>query len=118
METLTLRDLRVRCIVGVHPHERKVEQDLFFDLEIEYDFAPAAASDLLEDALDYTELSAAFDAWVRDQRFGLVETLAMRAADWLLAKDARIGACAVVVRKPAALTWAKHAEVRVARSRA
>jgi dihydroneopterin aldolase len=101
----------------VHPHERKVEQDLFFDLEMDYSFAAAADSDLLENALDYTDLSESFDAWVREQRFQLVETLAMRAADWLLVKDERIAACAVVVRKPAALTWARHAEVRVERSR-
>ena len=48
--TTGLHNLRIDCIVGIYPHERDQTQTVFLDIEIDYDFGPAAASDAIPDA--------------------------------------------------------------------
>ena len=51
--TTGLHNLRVDAIVGIYPHERDKAQTLFLDIELDYDFGPAAESDVISDAVDY-----------------------------------------------------------------
>ena len=51
--TTGLKQLHVDCIVGIFQHEREQTQAVLVDIEIDYDFAPAAASDAIPDAVDY-----------------------------------------------------------------
>ena len=85
MGIISIQDLKVRCIVGVNPHERKIEQDLFVDLRIEIDFSAAAVSDHLSHTVDYTEMADLLTGWMRREKFLLIETLAERACTLLCA---------------------------------
>lgn len=71
-----ISDLRVQTVIGVFGWERQVKQTVILDLEMATDIRPAAASDALEDALDYKAVSKRIIAFVSDSRFQLVETLA------------------------------------------
>ena len=117
MDRIGIRDLKISCIVGVHPHERKQEQDLFVDAELWLDFAPSARSDRLSDTVDYTQVAEDLTVFIRSEQFRLVETLADRACDMLLSRHPALRRCGLSIRKPGALPEARCAEVRVDRER-
>ncbi len=111
MGIISIQDLKVRCIVGVNPHERKIEQDLFVDLRIEIDFSAAAVSDHLSHTVDYTEMADLLTGWMRREKFLLIETLAERACTLLCAEWPQIRRCRITIKKPGALPRARYAAV-------
>lgn len=111
MGVLNIEDLRVRCIVGVYTHERKVEQDLFVDLRLEFDFSEAARTDQIAHTLDYTRLAAMLEEWMQREKFELIETLAERACVLIIDAFPQVRACRVTIKKPGALDKAKYAAV-------
>ena len=81
MDIVFIRDLRVDAIIGVFEWERRIRQTLSFDLEMAADIARAAASDRIEDTLDYKAVAKRIRAFVEASEFQLVETLAERVAE-------------------------------------
>ena len=82
---VSIRDLSVPAVIGVHDWEREVEQTLLFSVDMAADVRKAAASDNLADALDYSAVATTITAVVREGRFRLIETAAERVAERLLA---------------------------------
>ncbi len=118
MDMLSIRDLRISCIVGVHSHERKREQPLFLDVDLWLDFRPAAASDHLQNTIDYTSVAEDLTGFIREEKFQLIETLAHRACERLLRLQPRVQRCRLILRKPEAVPNAACAMVTVERDRA
>jgi 7,8-dihydroneopterin aldolase/epimerase/oxygenase len=116
MGIMNLEDLRIRCIVGVYTHERKVEQDLFVDVRLEFDFSEAARTDHISHTLDYTRLAAMLEEWMQREKFELIETLAERACVLITDGFPEVRHCRVTIKKPAALPAAKYASVTSERS--
>ena len=117
MDMLSIRELRVSCIVGVHPHERKHEQDIFLDIDLWFNFNPATAQDRLQDTLDYTRMAEDVTAFIRSERFQLIETLAHRTCERLLRLQTALHRCRLVIRKPGALPNALCVAVTVEQDR-
>lgn len=115
--TIELDRLAVRCIVGVLPFERVTEQDIFLDVSMDLDFAPAAASERVADTVDYASLAGSLSALVRERKFQLVETMAESCASLVLDSHPRVERVRVVVHKPAAVPQAADTRVRVDRLR-
>jgi 7,8-dihydroneopterin aldolase/epimerase/oxygenase len=85
---VSIRDMRVPAVIGVHDWEREIEQTLIFSVDMvpeTADVRQAAATDDLADALDYSAVASTIAAVVRDGRFRLIETAAERVAERLLA---------------------------------
>jgi dihydroneopterin aldolase len=115
--TTGLHDLRIDCIVGIYPHERERTQTVFLDLELDYDFGPAAASDAIADAVDYDHVVALVTDLIQTRRFQLVETMAEATAAMLFECVPTVLAVRLEIRKPAAVPSAANSFVRVERSR-
>jgi dihydroneopterin aldolase len=115
--TTGLHNLHVECIVGIHPHEREHAQSVFVDVEMDSDFGPAAASDAIHDAIDYTAVAARVTTLLQDRRFQLLESMIEEVAALLLDHDSRITAVRIEIRKPAAVPAAADSFVRIARGR-
>lgn len=98
MDTIELRGLRALGYCGALPEEQERRQPFEVDLDVEADLAVAGSSDELEDTIDYGALCAAVELVVVDERFRLMERMAARIAEVVLA-DLRIDAVTVVVRK-------------------
>ena len=96
---VSIRDLSVPAVIGVHPWEREVEQTLLVSVDMAADVRKAAASDNLADALDYSAVAATIAAVVRDGKFQLIETAAERVAERLLA-DFPVTWLRLELRKP------------------
>jgi dihydroneopterin aldolase len=84
-DRITLSGLRVRGFHGVLPEERRDGQDFVVDAVLSLDTRAAAASDALEDTVDYGALAGALATVVAGEPCDLLETLADRLAGVCLA---------------------------------
>jgi dihydroneopterin aldolase len=105
-DLVSLLGLRGRGRHGWFDAEREHGQMFSVDVELSVDTVPAAASDDLADAVDYSTLASDVVAIIEGEPVRLIETLAQRVADRCLA-DQRVRQVRVTVHKP-------HAPVAVA----
>ncbi len=115
--TTGFKNLRVDCVIGVYPQERTGSQPLFLDVEVDYDFAPAAVTDELTAALDYDRIAGGLADVARTGRFLLLETLAEASAAFCLETFPEVTAVRLEIRKPRAVEAADASFVRVERNR-
>lgn len=117
MDRIVIKDLLVPGIVGINPEERDAEQDILVNVTLWVDTRPAAASDRIEDAVNYRSVAKAMIAHLREGRPRLVERLAEELAGVCLAADSRIAEVEVSVEKPGALRHARSVGVVIRRPR-
>ncbi len=106
MDIIFLRNLRVETVIGIFDWERKIKQTVFFDIEMASDIKKAAASDHIDDTLDYKSLSSAVINFVESSNFQLVETLAEKVAE-LIMNDFNVPWLRLTLNKKGAL---RHAD--------
>jgi len=70
---------------GIFEHERELGQQFTVDLEITLNLNKAGQTDDLADTLDYVAVYHKIKEVVENRRFNLLETLAQRIADVVLA---------------------------------
>jgi dihydroneopterin aldolase len=80
LDIVFLRGLRIETVIGIYDWEKEIKQPVVLDIEMAGDVARAAASDRIEDTLDYKAISKRLKQFVGESRFELVETLAERCA--------------------------------------
>jgi len=85
VDTVSVRDLAVPAVIGVHDWERDITQTLVFSVDMAADVRKAAETDDLKDALDYSAVARTISLVVREGKFQLIETAAERVAGRLLA---------------------------------
>ncbi|MEZ6065551.1 MAG: dihydroneopterin aldolase [Planctomycetaceae bacterium] len=117
MDQIHIRDLLVRAILGINDDERTNRQDVLINLTLNVDTRPAAASDNIDDAVNYRSLTKEIIAHVEESRCLLVERLADEIAALAL-RHARVHSVEVSVDKPGALRFARSVGVTIRRSRA
>ena len=100
-DRIELRGLRVRGRHGVLAAERELGQEFVVDLVLELDTRAAAASDDVRDTVHYGEVAEDVAAVVAGEPVALLERLAQRVADVVLARE-RVLAVEVEVHKPQA----------------
>jgi 7,8-dihydroneopterin aldolase/epimerase/oxygenase len=76
MDTLFIRGLEVRVIIGANDWERQVQQTIIVNLEMNTDARAPAAHDDLTQALDYSAVISAIEGCVNESNCRLIETLA------------------------------------------
>ena len=101
MDKIFLNELKVETVIGIWEWERKIRQTVVIDLEMSADIAKAAATDSVEDTLNYKLVAKRVQAFVSESSFQLVETLAERIAgiirdefdvQWVKVRVNKIGA--------------------------
>ncbi len=80
--------------------ENKLGQRFVVDLALTVDIAEVARTDALESTVDYVAVHEVCRRLVEEERVRMIETLAARIAERLLADFPRIGAVDVTVKKP------------------
>ena len=93
MDIVFLRGLRIETTIGIYDWEKAIKQPVVLDLEMATDVARGAATDRIEDALDYKAVSKRLKQFVAESRFELVETLAER--------------CAAIIRDEFGVPWVR-----------
>jgi dihydroneopterin aldolase len=114
MDIIFLRGLAIETIIGIYDWERETLQTVVLDLEMAWDIAPAAASDSIEDTLDYKAVSKRVIGFVEESRFFLVETLAERVARIIL-DEFRVPWVRLTLNKKGAIRGASDVGVLIER---
>ena len=114
MDIIFLRDLRIDTVVGIWDWERRIRQTVSIDLEMAADIAGAAATDSIDDTLNYKRVAKRLIAYVEASEFQLVETMAERIAEIVLG-EFEVPWVRVTVNKPGAIRGSRDVGVRIER---
>jgi FolB domain-containing protein len=117
LDRVFIRDLLVRGIIGVNPDERKSRQDILVNITMWVDTRPAAASDDIADAVNYSQVAKLLINQIETSQPLLVERLATDLMRLCFELDARIQAVELSVEKPTAVRFARSVGVTIYRLR-
>ena len=115
-DMIHLREMRLRCVVGILPEERRKKRAVTVTLLLVCDSRKAGRTDDIADAVDYRKVQAHVEKAVAVSRDGLIERLAQRIADAALLV-AGVQQVTVVLDKPGALKRCASVAVEITRGR-
>jgi len=114
MDEIIIKDLKVRCIIGTLPRERRVKQRLIINLSLACNCETAGKSDSLNDAVNYKDVCDKVVALCLAGKFMLIEKLAHEIGTICLT-DKNVRQVTVRIDKPGALPLAASAAVIITR---
>ncbi len=114
MDRIFITALTTEAVIGIYDWEREIKQRLEVDLEIWKDLRAAAASDAIEDTLNYKAVAKRVLAFVEASRFRLVEALADEIARIVL-EEFEVARVRVTVHKPGAIRHSRDVGVVIER---
>ena len=114
LDRIHIRDLHLRCIIGIYEEERREKQDVNIDITLHADLREACRTDNFDDTVDYKAIKKKVIATVENSAFHLMERLAERVAEVCL-EDRRVKRVDVCVGKPGALRFARTVQVEIVR---
>lgn len=114
MDIVFIKDLRIETIIGIYDWERRVKQTISLDLEMAADIRAAAATDSIEDTLNYKAVAKRLIAFVGESQYQLVETLAEKIADIVLTEFG-VAWLKLTVHKPGAVRGSRDVGVIIER---
>lgn len=115
MDSIEIDNLRLRCIIGFSPHERKDKQDVVISLRIRTDMHRSGETDHPDDTFNYRTVTKAIIAHVEASTYNLVEKLASEIAR-IAVVDYGAPWVQVRVHKPGALRFADSVGVVIERT--
>ena len=116
MDQIIIKDLLLRGIIGINPDERVKQQDILINIVIYVDIRQAAASDAIEDAVDYKAITKRVIDHVENSADFLVEKLVTDIARLILS-EFQVERVRVRVEKPGALRFTQSVGIEIERSR-
>ncbi len=116
MDIIYLRELRVETVIGIYEWERRIRQPVFIDLQMAADIRHAAATDNIDDTLNYKAVAKRLIAFIEGSQFQLVETLAERIAE-IVMSEFRVPWLRLELNKRGAVRGARDVGVIIERGR-
>lgn len=114
MDIVYIRALQIETCIGIYDWERRVRQTVVLDLEMATDIRRAAASENIDDALNYAAISQRLSAFVGDGSFLLIEALAEQCAA-LVIDEFKVPWLRLRLAKPTAVAMAGEVGVIIER---
>ena len=114
MDIIFLHDLKVETVIGIWDWERKIRQTVVIDIDMAADIRKAAASDTVDDTLNYKLVAKRIQQFTSESEFKLVETLAERIAA-IVTEEFDVPWVRVRVNKPGAIRGAQDVGVLIER---
>ncbi|QCS48950.1 dihydroneopterin aldolase [Picosynechococcus sp. PCC 11901] len=116
LDKIYIRDLLLRCIIGIFPEERTKKQDVVINVVMHADLTKAGQTDSIDDTVDYKRITKAILAAIEPSSYNLIEKMAQVVAD-ICFTDALVEKVEVTIDKPGALRFAKASAVTIYRER-
>ncbi len=116
LDKIFIKDLLLRCIVGIKPDEREKKQDVLIHLNLYGDLSKPGMSDNIDDTIDYAALKKKVIKLVEGSSYYLVEKLAECIAELCL-QYPRVQKVDVEIEKPGALRFARTVGIAITRER-
>ncbi|MDF1780210.1 MAG: dihydroneopterin aldolase [Alcanivoracaceae bacterium] len=114
MDIVYIRDLKVDTVIGIFDWERRIRQTVSLDLEMATDIRRAAATDHINEALDYKSVGKRLISFIQESEFQLVETLAEKISDIVL-NEFGVTWLKLRLSKPGALRGSKDVGIIIER---
>jgi len=114
LDRIHIRDLHLRCVVGVNSDERREKQDVVINITLHADLKTPGKSDQIADTVDYKAIKKKIIGVVENSSCFLVEHLAELIANVCLAHH-RVRRVNVIVDKPGALRFARSVAIEITR---
>ncbi len=114
MDKIHIRDILLRCIIGLYDHERHSKQDVVINITLHADLRDAGVSDDIEKTVDYKTIKEKIVSLVEGSSFNLVEALAENIASVCLESEG-VQKVDVLVEKPGALRFTRTVGVEISR---
>ncbi len=115
-DTIFIKDLLIRGIIGINPDERVNQQDILINIAMTADIRPASASDDIADAVNYRTITKQVIKLVQETQYFLVEKLVQEIANVCLANE-KVQKVRVTVEKPGAIRFADSVGITIERTR-
>jgi dihydroneopterin aldolase/D-erythro-7,8-dihydroneopterin triphosphate epimerase len=115
-DKILIKDLLLRCIVGINESERREKQDVLINVAIWANLTEAAETDDVSKTVDYKGITKDIVKLVENSEFFLVETLAESVANVCLQHE-RVEKVRVTIEKPGALRFARSVGVEILRKK-
>jgi len=115
-DSIHISDMECLTAIGITAQERASKQHLFVDAEFPVDCPRAAATDSIDDAVDYDIVARTVADVCASEEFHLIETVAERVASRIL-EQFRVSQVRVRVRKisPVAAPRVAYVSIEIVR---
>lgn len=114
MDTITIENIELMCIIGVRDYERIKKQPVIVSITLFVDLSKAGKSDNLKDTVDYSTLYKTIKEHVEISSYYLLEALAQSIADMCL-EDKKVRSVKVEIKKPQALHGTQYPLITIER---
>jgi FolB domain-containing protein len=115
LDRIYIKDLLIRCILGIYPEERRDKQDVIINITLHADLSAAAQSDDIDDTVNYKTIKKEVVEMVQQSKFYLLEKMAEEIATIAL-QDSCVCRVDVMVDKPGALRFARSVAIEISRT--
>ena len=116
LDKIHIKDLMLRCIIGLNYWEREKKQDVMINITLYADLSTACQSDNIEDTVDYKDIKQKVVDMAEASSYMLVERLAQHIADICL-ENPKVQKVKVMIDKTGALRFARSVGVEIIRER-
>ncbi len=114
MDIVYIQDLRIETTIGIYDWERRVKQTISIDLQMGTDIRKSAASDHIDDTLNYKAVAKRLIAFVEASEYQLVETLAEKIAE-IVREEFAVPWLKLTLHKPGAVRGSRDVGVIIER---
>lgn len=115
MDRIFLSEMKIETTVGIWEWEKRIKQQVIIDIEMSADIKKAAASDQIEDTLNYKAVAKSVRKLVEESSFQLVETMAEKISELVIGEH-NVSWVRVKVNKPGAIRGSKGVGIIIERS--
>ncbi len=116
MDKVFIKDLMVRGVIGISERERSQPQDIVVNVTLYADTSIGAASDRIEDCVNYRTVAKSIIAHIHEVSRYTVEALAADIAEICLQTE-KVEKVTVSVEKPGAVRFSRSVGVEITREK-
>ena len=117
MNTISIIDLEITCIIGILPNERVKEQTLLLNINLDVDIGDSTFADDINETIDYTKIAEMATQLAITKKYNLIESFCKDLNNLFLETFQIIQQTRITVKKPNALAKAKYATFSMEKSR-
>ncbi len=114
MDIVYIRELQVETVIGIYDWEREVRQTVSLDLEMGTDIRAAAATEDIDNTLNYKTVAKRLITFIGESEFLLVETMAEEIAQ-IVQNEFNVPWLRLRLSKPGAVRGARDVGVIIER---
>ena len=117
MNTISIIDLKITCIIGILPNERVKEQTLLLNINLDVDIGNSTFADDINETIDYTIIAKMATKLAVTKKYNLIESFCRDLNNLFLDNFQLIKQTRITVKKPHAHPKAKYAAISMKKSK-